>query len=99
MKKKNYTQEFREQIIKEVQNVKDIGVVARKHEIARSTINGWLKKQNSSAALIEGKEVTKELKEKEQENDQLKKLLGEKDLEIAILRDLLKKVNPQLKIK
>lgn len=27
----------------------------------------------------------------EQENEQLKKLLGEKDLEIAILRDLVKK--------
>ena len=34
-----------------------------------------------------------------QENDKLKKILGEKDLEIAILRDLLKKANPQLKIK
>ncbi|NUN88191.1 transposase, partial [Coprococcus comes] len=30
------------------------------------------------------------------ENDQLKKLLGEKDLEIAILRDLIKKKNPHL---
>jgi len=29
-------------------------------------------------------------------NNQLKKLLGEKDLEIAILRDLLKKANPYL---
>ena len=31
-----------------------------------------------------------------QENDQLKRLLGEKDLEIAILRDLIKKKNPHL---
>lgn len=30
------------------------------------------------------------------ENDQLKRLLGEKDLEIAILRDLIKKKNPHL---
>ncbi len=29
----------------------------------------------------------------------LKKILGEKDLEIAILKDLIKKANPQLKIK
>lgn len=33
------------------------------------------------------------------ENEQLKKLLGEKDLEIAILRDLIKKKNPHLLIK
>jgi len=96
MKKKNYTEEFKSQIVKEVNNVKDIGIVARKHGIARSTVNGWIKKQGLSSTLIEGKEITKE---KEQENDHLKKLLGEKDLEISILRDLLKKTNPQLKIK
>ncbi len=99
MKKRTYTQEFKEQVIKEVNTVKDIAVVSRKHEVARPTFSSWMKKQNSSMALIEEKEVTKELKDKEQENDHLKKLLGEKDLEIAILRDLLKKVNPQLKIK
>ncbi len=40
MKKKNYTEEFKSQIVKEVNNVKDIGIVARKHGIARSTVNG-----------------------------------------------------------
>lgn len=64
MKKKNYTEEFKSQIIKEVNNVKDIGVVARKHWIARSTVHGWIKKQGSSSTLIEGKEITKELKDK-----------------------------------
>jgi len=34
--------------------------------------------------------------EMERENEQLKKLLGEKDLEIAILRDLLKKGSQRL---
>ena len=37
---------------------------------------------------------SKEFKELETENDKLKNILGEKDLEIAILRDLLKKTNP-----
>ncbi|PEI84687.1 transposase [Bacillus pseudomycoides] len=32
----------------------------------------------------------------EKENDKLKNLIGEKELEIAILRDLLKKKNPHL---
>ena len=43
--------------------------------------------------------IIEELNEVTQENDKLKKILGEKDLEIAILKDLLKKANPQLKIK
>ena len=41
----------------------------------------------------------KEIKEITQENDTLKKILGEKDLEIAILKDLLKKEKTELKIK
>ena len=53
---------------------------------------------------MKGKTYSEEFKnqilnEVNQENDKLKKVLGEKDLEIAILRDLLKKANPQLKIK
>lgn len=35
-----------------------------------------------------------EFKELETENDRLKKILGDKDLEISILRDLLKKTDP-----
>jgi len=35
-------------------------------------------------------------KELAKENEKLKTLLGEKDLEIAILRDLIKKKNPHL---
>ncbi|RHX67150.1 transposase, partial [Bacillus amyloliquefaciens] len=35
-------------------------------------------------------------KELSKENEKLKMLLGEKDLEIAILRDLIKKKNPHL---
>ena len=38
----------------------------------------------------------KEFREIEVENNKLKNILGEKDLEIAILRDLLKKTNPAL---
>ncbi len=35
-------------------------------------------------------------KELSKENERLKTLLGEKDLEIAILRDIIKKKNPHL---
>jgi hypothetical protein len=50
--------------------------------------------------LVEGQnDFEKEINNVTQENDSLKKLIGEKDLEIAILKDLIKKANPQLKIK
>ncbi|MCI1650916.1 hypothetical protein [Clostridium tyrobutyricum] len=50
--------------------------------------------------MVEGQnDFEKEINNVTQENDSLKKLLGEKDLEIAILKDLIKKANPQLKIK
>ena len=59
-----------------------------------------IKAKPGRKTLIGGeKELESELTEVTKENDQLKKLLGEKDLEIAILKDLIKKANPQLKIK
>jgi len=42
------------------------------------------------------KKAAKEKQEVEGQNQKLKKLIGEKELEIEILRDLLKKTNVQL---
>lgn len=51
-------------------------------------------------ALIEGQNnFEKEINDIIQGNDWLKKLLGKKDLEITILKGLIKKANLQLKIK
>ena len=103
MKKKVYTQEMKDQIIKEVEETGNLNVVARRHEIAPSTVSTWIKRlkgaNSKSKDITAITEVTKQIKEIESENDQLKKILGEKDLEIAILKDLLKKTNPQLKIR
>ena len=43
--------------------------------------------------------TAQEFKELESENGQLKQILGEKDLEIAILRDLIKKSQPGYRTK
>ncbi|WP_309480038.1 transposase, partial [Brevibacillus agri] len=70
---------------------------ARRHGIDPKMLYRWIRDskhadwQNTSS---EAKAVTSytpspgEFRELETENDKLKKLLGEKDLEIAILRDL-----------
>ncbi|MBE6065448.1 MAG: hypothetical protein E7209_08665 [Clostridium cochlearium] len=77
--------------------------------ISKSTIFTWIKNSKQKdeikvkpgrKALIEGKNnFEKEITEITKENDTLKKILGEKDLEIAILKELIKKANSQLKIK
>lgn len=58
------------------------------------------KHQDWQSTSREAKKVTSydpspsEFKELETESDKLKKILGDKDLEIAILRDLVKKRTP-----
>jgi Transposase and inactivated derivatives len=100
MKGKAYSDEFKEQILKEVEETGNVSLVARKHGIPSTTINTWIKRSNNigkssssrgpRSSNFNSGNANKEL---EKENDTLKKLLGEKDLEIAILKDLLKKTN------
>lgn len=100
MKGKPYTDEFKEQLLKEVDDTGNMTLVARNHNIPASTINTWVKNRKilgrsdsargPKSSSFNSNNYNKEI---EKENDQLKKLLGEKDLEIAILKDLLKKTN------
>ncbi|EPY2276942.1 transposase [Clostridium sporogenes] len=109
MRARSYTKELKESILNEVKEVGNVSLVARKHGISQSTIRTWIKNSKEKdnikikpgrKALIEGEnDFKKEITEITQENDTLKKILGEKDLEIAILKDLIKKASPQLKIK
>ena len=103
MKGRSYSEEFKEQILQEVKEVENVSLVGRKHGISTSTIFNWISKSKNKdkigvkpgrKVLVEGKNNENEINEITQENDKLKKILGEKDLEIAILKDLLKKANP-----
>lgn len=108
MKGKTYTKEFKEMVLQEVNESNDVAQVARRHELSTKTIYNW-RKQSSHAAWKatdpSAKKTTtytptaQEFKELENENNQLKQLLGEKDLEIAVLRDLIKKSQPGCRIK
>lgn len=103
MKRKTYPKEFKEQIICEVGEIGNLTQVAKRHEIAPSTVHNWLQNTNHKAWELtpdNAKKIAtyipspKEFKQLENENSKLKEILGDKDLEIAILRDLVKKVNP-----
>ena len=98
MERKRYSKEFKLQIIKEALESNNTALVARRYELNANMVHRWIREYHNGhfgnvdvAVLpdIDAKKLTSE-------NDQLKKLLGEKDLEIAILRDLLKKANPHL---
>ncbi|NLH00806.1 MAG: transposase, partial [Clostridiales bacterium] len=89
-----------EQVLKEVEETGNTTLVARNHGIPVSTIYTWAKSRRKSSSSVPSRELKSSNfnsnsynKEIEKENDRLKKLLGEKDLEISVLKDLLKKTD------
>ncbi|CAM3279723.1 transposase [Brevibacillus invocatus] len=108
MQRKRYPIEFKQQLVQEAQDAGNASQVARLHGIDAKMLYRWIRDskhvdwKNTPAEAKAVKSYTPspgEFRELETENDQLKKLLGEKDLEIAILRDLVKKVNPAYRTK
>ncbi|OIJ17974.1 transposase [Anaerobacillus alkalidiazotrophicus] len=99
MKRTRHPKEFKIQVAKELIKTGNAALVARRYELSPNMVNRWVKEYKNGKFddhSSTGDTVALETKELSQENDQLKKLLGEKDLEIAILRDLIKKKNPHL---
>lgn len=101
--RKRYTQEFKQAVVKEAVEVGNAAQVARRHEITTNMIYRWMKQskhQEFKQTRPNAKKVAQftpsvdEYRAIEEENDKLKRILGEKDLEIEILRDLVKKVDP-----
>jgi transposase-like protein len=91
-KNKRYSEEFKRQIIKEVEEVGNASLVARKYDVVPGTVTRWVRE--SKMVNITNNPLNIDYSTSfslDKENEQLKKLLGEKDLEIAILKDLLKK--------
>lgn len=104
MKKANrYSEELKEQIIRECQEVGNVALIARRHEISSNTIHTWIKRYRERGTAKTLKKngfkdlntMTEQLKRVSTENDQLKRLLAEKELELAILRELRDKTNPR----
>ena len=93
--------EEKKQIIKEAVETGNSSLVARKYNVTPSAVARWVKENkpdtmkeiiNKALKKTPGlSESVKETKQIEEQNLKLKKLIGEKELEIDILRDLLKK--------
>ena len=103
MKTKHYDQEFKEQIVRECQEVGNVALVARRHGLSKNTVHNWLKATRRNGSVVplpknkeqRLKEAEKRLEALSQENDQLKRIVAEKELELAILKELRDLANPR----
>ena len=104
MKRKKYSKEFKTQVVKEAVEVGNASIVARKHDLSSSMVNRWVRQQRGSKnplsmTNIRAQGSSSDLGVISAENYKLKKIIGEKELEIEILRDLLKKTDPAFRKK
>lgn len=94
---------FRKQIVDECEEVGNIALVARRHGIPRCTVDRWVKQQRTSGTQktlpkdTRGKiaEMSREMRRLGSENAVLRRLVADKDVENAILKELLDKANPR----
>ena len=85
MKRKNYPEEKIIAILKEHEAGASVPDLSRRHGIAENTIYRWKSKYGG----VEVSEA-KRLRELEQENSKLKKLLAEAELDKAALKELVR---------
>lgn len=98
-----YSDEFKEQVLAEVDQVGNAALVARRYQISENTIYTWMAKRRKNGSVTSLpkararrlEELEKRLKQVSTENERLKRLLAEKELELAILRELKERVNPR----
>ena len=78
-----YSQDFKDQIVKEIAEVGNISLVCKKHNLKTSTVHGWLDRHKNKDKIAEAKV-----------NRELQKKIKDQEDEIIVLRALLKKTYP-----
>ena len=77
------TNEFKEQIVKEIQEVGNISLVCKRHGLKPSTVHGWLYKVKNKDKIAEA-----------QNTKQMQKKIKDLELQVEVLTSLLKKTYP-----
>ena len=103
MKRRNYSHEFKEQILKECREVGNVALVARRHNISANTIHTWRRKAKLKGSAVplptdEAKrirELEARLSRISTENDRLKRIAAEKELQITIMGEVNDSQNPR----
>lgn len=93
-------EEVRLEVVREAMSGIKVGVLARKYNLHPETIRNWVRTYRDQVDIHDLPpadhqiQELKRLQDVEQKYDIAMKVLGEKELEIEILRELLKKQNP-----
>ena len=103
MTKIDFTQEFKEQILSECQEVGNVAVVARRHNISPNTIHTLTSKARKTCSTKplpadeakRIKELEARLERISTEIDRLKRIGAEKELQIAIMEEVSDLKNPR----
>ena len=77
---RRYSLEEKLEILREIEEVGNVSAVCRKHGISLTTAHNWVKKDKLKGG-------------KNQENRRLKKKVAELELQVAILKDIVKKTH------
>ena len=80
---KRFPQEIKDQVLKEVEEVGNVVMVARKHGINHKTVNNWVQAYRNKDQITEQKTMK-----------QLARKIKDQELEIEVLKALLKKTYP-----
>ncbi|ULO08490.1 transposase [Paenibacillus sp. 19GGS1-52] len=108
MKRVQYDLNFKREIVRKGKEIGNFTAVARQHELDPKMVLRWARDLNrkdvdqldgTSKRQAQFIPTAEDFKQLEHENEKLKKLLAEQALEREILKDLLKKTNPNLRIK
>ncbi len=86
MRRRRFSEEQVVQILQELEGVKSVEEICRQYNVARSTVYLWRKKYGGL-----DKPLLKKLKQLENENARLKKIVAQQVLDLDSLKDLLGK--------